>query len=277
MLINFSGKDNILDSEPFIKEEVQFNLLQLIRESNAPHLYTNENKSIIIGQSTFSHPAWIWTSNQITNEEIENLKGYFIELFIEAEKFTFVAKPDISVILAEHYSTYKQIDNYADLKMQSFHCPLIIKPKSVQGQIQKPTINDVKVISEFLSGFIYDCFGKKTIAEEQLENAKLYIESGSFYIWRNNDEIVSMANIAHRSKRHARINEVYTKPDMRGKGFGEMIVARLCQIINNEHRVPILYTDVTNPASNKAYKNVGFIECGKVTQVSFDLRRDSFH
>jgi len=33
----------------------------------------------------------------------------------------------------------------------------------------------------------------------------------------------------------------------------------------------MLYTDLINPASNKAYKNVGFIECGKVNQISFEF------
>lgn len=59
MLIKFLGEDNLLDSKPFIEDEVQFNLLQLIRESRSPYLYTNENKSVIIGQTTHKHPAWI--------------------------------------------------------------------------------------------------------------------------------------------------------------------------------------------------------------------------
>ncbi|WP_238475800.1 hypothetical protein [Clostridium manihotivorum] len=50
MLIKFSEKDNIFDSKPSIDDEVQFNLLQLIRESKSPSLFTNKNKSIIIGQ-----------------------------------------------------------------------------------------------------------------------------------------------------------------------------------------------------------------------------------
>lgn len=276
MLIEFSPKDNILDSKPFIEEEVRFNLLHLIRESTSPYLFTNKNKSVIIGQSAPKFPAWIWTSNKITSEDIDELKGDFAQLFNNAEKLSFVAKPDIAVVLADYYSTYRQTSYRVDLEMQSFHCPSIVEPKPVQGHLQKPTINDIDVISEFYSGFIFDCFGKKTIAEKLLGTAKMYIESDNFYIWRNKDEIIAMANIAHRSDRHARINEVYTKPEMRGKGFGGMIVAELCRIIHSEHRVPVLYTDLSNPASNKAYKNVGFMECGKVTQVSLVLDGDNY-
>ena len=157
-----------------------------------------------------------------------------------------------------------------NLQMESFHCPSIILPKSVQGLLRKANISDTDIISEFFSGFIYDCFSTMTTPEQQLQTAKIYIESENLYILCNNNEIISMANIAHRSKRHERINEVYTKPCMRGKGFGGMIVSELCHIIFSEHRVPVLYTDLANPASNKAYKNVGFIECGKVSQILFE-------
>jgi len=95
---------------------------------------------------------------------------------------------------------------------------------------------------------------EKIVAEEHLQNAKGDIESKKLYIWRNNNEIISMANIAHHSKRHARINEVYTKPDIRGKGFGGMIISELCKIIRNEHGVPVRYSDITNTVSSKAHR-----------------------
>lgn len=146
--------------------------------------------------------------------------------------------------------------------------------KQVNGRLRQATIKDSIIISEFLSGFVYDCFGKETTSEEQLETAKMYIASKNLYIWECDSKIISMANIAHNSKRNVRINEVYTIPDMRGKGFGAKIVSELCKIILSEHKTPVLYTDLRNPASNKAYKNVGFTECGKVTQISFNFESD---
>lgn len=272
MLIKFSGQDTILDSKPFIDDEVQFNLLHLIRESKSPFLYMNENRNVIIGQSTFKHPAWIWTLKEIENDEIEEFKKDFVQLYKDADMLTFVARPDVAVILAEYYCANTQVKYHIHLQMESFNCPRIIEPKSIQGFLRKATMNDINAISEFLSGFIYDCFGKKTMPEEQLEAAGEYIESENLYVWCKDNEVISMANIAHCSKRQTRINQVYTKPTMRRKGFGAMIVSKLSKIILSENKVPVLYTDLSNPASNKAYKNVGFIECGKVTQVVFDSK-----
>ena len=53
------------------------------------------------------------------------------------------------------------------------------------------------------------------------------------------------------------------------KGYAGALVGNLCKIIHSENRVPMLYTDMSNPASNKAYKKVGFIECGKVNKIKF--------
>lgn len=272
MLIKFSGQDNILDSKPFINDEVQFNLLHLIRESKSPLLYMNENRNVIIGQSTLEHPVWIWTLKEIENEDIEELKNDFTELYEDVDVLTFVARPDIAVTLAEYYCANTKMKYHTHLQMESFKCSQIIETKSTQGFLRKAVMNDISVISEFLSGFIYGCFGKKATSEEQLEVAKAYIKSANLYVWCKDNEVISMANIAHCSKRQARINQVYTKPNMRGKGFGAMIVSELSKIILSGNKVPVLYTDLSNPASNKAYKNVGFVECGKVTQVVFDSK-----
>ncbi len=67
-----------------------------------------------------------------------------------------------------------------------------------------------------------------------------------------------------------RINEVYTSVLQRKNGYAGTLISELTKIIYSENRIPMLYTDLLNPASNKAYKNVGFIECGKVNQISFE-------
>ncbi len=98
-------------------------------------------------------------------------------------------------------------------------------------------MSDINVIAEFLSRFIYDYFSKRTTSEEQLGDAKDYVESANLSVWCKDNEVISMSNIAYCPKRYARINQVYTKPNMRRKGFGEMIVSKLSKIILSENKV----------------------------------------
>lgn len=270
MLIEISSNDNIFESKPFSDEEVRFNLLQLIRNSEKPCLYSNENNTIIIGQSSIQYPVWVWTDDKISMEDMEALKLDFSDLFKGSERLSLVAKPEISKQLAEYYSRHRKINYRVFLQMKSFHCPKIIEPKVIDGYLDRPSEGDKEVIGEFISGFVYDCFGRKTDREWRINAAESCIKQEDFYVWRKDNEIIAMANIAHKSQHHARIDEVYTRPDMRRKGFAAMLVAEICKIIHKENRVPMLFTDATNPASNKAYKNIGFTECGELTQISFD-------
>ncbi|MNR60825.1 FR47-like protein [compost metagenome] len=78
-----------------------------------------------------------------------------------------------------------------------------------------------------------------------------------------------MARIAHRSPRHGRINDVYTPPAERKKGYASAIVAELCSILEGESLQPMLYADQGNPDSNRVYRNIGFMENGIVVDIKF--------
>lgn len=37
----------------------------------------------------------------------------------------------------------------------------------------------------------------------------------------------------------------------------------------SEDLVPMLYADLKNPDSNKVYRNIGFVESGKIVDIKF--------
>lgn len=269
MLIEISKEDSIFDSRPFIDEEVSFSGIYSIREEGSSAFFTNKNKSIVIAQSTPGLPDWIWTRSDISSEEMKELKEDFYELYKNTNKLCFVAKPNIVTILADHYSKRTQLKYDVDFEMEAYECRNIVEPKTVNDFIRKAHIDDIETISELLAEFSYDCFGIKTSPQSMAKTAKSYIEKENLYLWCNDEQIISTTNITLRTLRHARISQVYTRRDMRGQGFGTRIVAEVCEIILKENRIPVLYADLANPSSNKAYKKVGFTECGKVSRVTF--------
>lgn len=96
------------------------------------------------------------------------------------------------------------------------------------------------------------------------------IATGNLYLWIVDDRPVAMANIAHRSPRHGRINAVYTSPSFRKNGYGSAIVAQLCAKLEEGGLTAMLYADLKNPTANKIYIHIGFIPCGKVMDIKFD-------
>lgn len=271
MLLSFDKSSNYLDSNPFVKEEVRFNLMHRIRDSERPIMMKSKNDKIIIAQSLQHLPAWVWTDVNLEKQEYGELADDFYNLFSTSTTLKFIAKPGIDEFLANDYSKRKNITWKTTMRMEAYCCPEVIYSKNVSGFIRKASLDNLDVISEFFVGYLNDCFGITTTIEKQIETARAYILSGNFYIWEIDNKIVAMANIAHRSARHVRINEVYTSPLQRKKGYAGALISELCKIIFRENKTPMLYTDLLNPASNKAYKNVGFIECGKVNQISFEF------
>jgi predicted GNAT family acetyltransferase len=56
-----------------------------------------------------------------------------------------------------------------------------------------------------------------------------------------------------------RVNYVYTPPELRGRGYASACVASLTeQLLDEGHALCCLYTDLSNPTSNKIYQASGY-------------------
>ena len=82
---------------------------------------------------------------------------------------------------------------------------------------------------------------------------------GDHLFWVVDGEPVSLAGIVRRTRRAAAIATVYTPPALRGRGYAGSVTAAAVEKIFAEGRsTACLYTDLRNPASNRAYAKVGF-------------------
>lgn len=156
--------------------------------------------------------------------------------------------------------------------MESYQCPKIIKPKNIQGKLIKAELSNMDIIIKFWIGFVFDCYGINLMEEKQIEVVESMIKSGDLYLWEVEGEICGMVNIAHKSERYARINNVYTMPEQRKKGYASAMVAELCSRLIKVGLTPMLYADIKNCDSNNVYKSVGFIESGRIDNIVFDYK-----
>jgi predicted GNAT family acetyltransferase len=62
---------------------------------------------------------------------------------------------------------------------------------------------------------------------------------------------------------------VYTPPEHRGHGYASAVTARAAWDILDHAAVPVLYTDLANPTSNKIYRAIGFRPVTDRTSVTF--------
>jgi Predicted acetyltransferase len=257
-----------LSRESFLKSEVQFNLFHRMLEGDLDIALMMENNMIALHGS--GRPMWLWINEKQGKKDIEKIIDELSRILKDKNLYGISASPDISKLFAKKYSDLIGITYELSMCMESYHCPDVKRPKNVLGKMI-PSLNmHTRIVAEYCAGFSLDGFGNKVTVDSQISSAERLISSGNLYLWTVNDMVVSMANIAHRSPRHARINSVYTPPGERKKGYASALVAELGDLILKEDLTPILFADVKNPDSNKVYKNIGSIETGKILECIFN-------
>lgn len=153
------------------------------------------------------------------------------------------------------------------VNMESFECPTLIPAKNTEVAPVRPCLDDLDALAECLQGYVLDCFNEQLSKDDSLKEAQSFIDNPKSYVIKLDGKVVSMACSTRETETHIAVNHVYTSPEYRGQGFAAAIVAHICKLILDGGKIPLLYTDLANPSSNKAYKNVGFIERGKVNEI----------
>jgi GNAT superfamily N-acetyltransferase len=260
----------ILNQNPFLADEVQFNLFHMIISApDAIFAASANGKALITQNPATTFPAWIWTDAAITPSELTELASDCYALFAKDTKLAYIAKPEIAQYLAEDYAGRRKVSFQKLFTMGAYYCPKINPPRTVSGELTLPTLAELNQIAAFFVGFQNECFGEQTTATEQIDKAQQAVADGNCYAWKAKGELVAMASIAHRSSRYGRIGMVYTLPLQRQKGYASALVARLSQKVLDEGLTPMLYTDLTNPHSNKIYQSIGYRKCGELSHIAF--------
>ena len=122
------------------------------------------------------------------------------------------------------------------------------------GSLRRAIMADLPLISEWGASFSRDV---GLPGHQPLVNFERAIENGRFYLWQDG-EPRSMAAALGRTPNGIRIGMVYTPSEFRSQGYATALIASLSQLLlDSGHRFCFLYTDLSNPISNKLYMRVG--------------------
>lgn len=267
MIINIDKTHPIFSSEAYQRDVVLFNLLEIIKQW--PQLLISDEKNFIVGMIAPHQPTWIWTADNITDEALSELCDYYFDLFSSGESVHFVAKPVISSKLSKRFMGEKKAVLKYD-NMVSYECPILIPAKNTTVIPVRPVENDIEEIADCMQGLTIDCIGIEPERADCLKDAQNFIGMAKSFVIKQNDHIAAMVCSCRETDRHITINHVYTLPTYRCKGFAAALTAHISRLILDEGKIPMLYTDLSNPASNKAYKNIGFVERGKVDEITLN-------
>lgn len=137
----------------------------------------------------------------------------------------------------------------------------VIPVSNVPGSMRLITQADSDLVAQWLVDF-----GKEALPDEQhsLADAQRTVELAlvgqerRIFVWDDNG-VVSLAGCTGETIHGIRVGPVYTPPDKRGKGYASALVAEMSQLLLDEGRkYCFLFTDLSNPTSNRIYQNIGY-------------------
>jgi RimJ/RimL family protein N-acetyltransferase len=127
----------------------------------------------------------------------------------------------------------------------------------VSGHARAPAPEDLPLFTDWIIAFY-----REAVPQDHLPSAPeiaTMIDSGDFLLWIDDGQPVSIAGIRRRLRNSAAISNVYTPPERRGHGYAGAVTAAIVERIFSEgYTTACLYTDLSNPASNRCYRKIGF-------------------
>ncbi len=140
------------------------------------------------------------------------------------------------------------------------------RPPVDGGRLCTASAADLPLVTEWFAAFDRDVGNSAPLPAERIAAR---VAHGDVVLWQTSRP-VAMAAISRRTPHGAAVAYVYTPPELRGRGYASACVEGLTAHIFADGRLAFLFTDVTNPTSNKIYQALGYRPIGEIAEYRFD-------
>jgi FR47-like protein len=146
----------------------------------------------------------------------------------------------------------------------------LTEPPAPAGAARPATLEDRDLLVKWFGLFEVEVFGSVRPGVDAATIIDRALQRLRFWLWTDADDRVCAMAARHPVVYGvARIGPVYTPLDLRGHGYGSAATAEATRDVLADAAVPVLYTDLANPTSNKIYQQLGYYAVEDRTQVSF--------
>ena len=127
-----------------------------------------------------------------------------------------------------------------------------------KGHMREATMADKAQLEAWYSAFEVESGLRSSPPEKVTKAVQTMLDREEAVFWEVDGQVVSCAKRARPTVNGITVSFVYTSPDARGKGYARSLVADLSRQLLETKSFCVLYTDLTNPTSNKIYREVGY-------------------
>ena len=140
-----------------------------------------------------------------------------------------------------------------------FRLDQVTSPSGVPGKARAASTADRDLLIDWVSAF-----GAEIDPETEPGDPAPAIDGrlrrqNLLWLWEVDGAPTSLAGLSPPVAGVSRVGPVYTPPDLRGRGYASACVAASSQhALDHDSLACMLYTDLTNPISNKIYQQIGY-------------------
>lgn len=127
-----------------------------------------------------------------------------------------------------------------------------------KGHMREATKADQAQLEAWYSAFEAESGLRSSPPEKVTKAVQAMLDRKEAVFWEVDGQVVSCAKRARPTENGITVSFVYTSPDARGRGYARSLVADLSRQLLETKSFCVLYTDLTNPTSNKIYREVGY-------------------
>ena len=220
--------------------------------------FADEGKSIVVIFPS-QKPMLIWTRSGLALKKKEE---YFEEIMTISETFSLNLerisgkKEDVEIFSRLHEEIYNS-EYKIEEELISYFCQKIMIPLK-KGRLIKAGKEHTEILAKFINKFELELFNEHQTVEDSMRKSELLVQVGQSYLWKDGESITGMGLISGRSEHVGRVNYIYVDEKFRNKGYAGMIVASVCEILQAQNRLPVLYAAKKDIFANRLYKKIGF-------------------
>jgi uncharacterized protein len=156
---------------------------------------------------------------------------------------------------------------------QGIYAAGTVREPEVSGSARETVLADRELVLDWLRAFEVEALpeGAPHLDIGASFERRVRSDAAGFVLWEDDGEPVSLCGYGGRTPHGTRIGPVYTPAALRGRGYGSAVTAHVTkELLDSGRDYCFLYTDLSNPTSNKIYVDIGYERVCDSAEYSFD-------
>ena len=227
-------------------------------------LILSDDKDCLMTQDSPTEPMWIWTSQTISDESLEEMIFSLSALRTEENLRAIVSKKQIAKLISLAF------ENEIERKQRILVYELkTLQPAKAEGKCIPGAEVEPDIAGDLIALMMKEN-GEELSAVRRNSLGTAFSQSPDSFAWRTETgEIASIARIARLGNRYAEVHTVITEPKLRNHGYAQALLTEISLLILSEGLTPMLYADRDYLPSNAVYRKIGFSVKDQLTAVRF--------